>query len=517
MSRDRISGNRTFWQLVEERAAASPDALFAVDESDRRLDFSGYRDAALRVAAALHARGVGPGTPVSWMLPSTLEAMVLCGALARLGAVQNPILPIYRERETSFIVDQTRARLLFVPPVFRGFDYGAMAKALAAERDGLEVVLVDDALPEAEPVGLPPAPEPAGLDDAPVRWVLYTSGTTSDPKGAQHTDPGLIATFTGMVGVLDLQADDRHALVFPITHVGGVGWLIAGLIAGFGHIVVRAFDPQKTIPVLARHGVTQAGAGTAFHQAYLAAQRAAGGEALFPRVRTFPGGGAPKPPQLHYDLKREMGGAGIISGYGLTECPVVAMNRVGDPDEKLAGTEGRANPRETVIRIVRSDGTPAGPGEEGEVRVRAPQLFRGYLDSSLDEEAFDASGFFRTGDLGSLDAEGYLSITGRLKDVIIRKGENISAQEIENLLYAHPKVADAAVIGLPDPALGERCCAVVACRAEPLGFEEMVEFLAAQRLARQKIPEQLELVDAVPRNAAGKIEKRALRERFSRG
>jgi cyclohexanecarboxylate-CoA ligase len=508
--------DRTLWQLVEERAEATPEALCAVDERDRRLDFAGYRDAALRVAAALHARGVGPGTPVSWMLPSTLEAMVLCAALARLGAVQNPILPIYRERETGFILDQTRARLLCVPPVFRGFDYAAMARGLADGREGLDVLVVDDALPEAEPLRLPPAPEPAGLDEAPVRWVLYTSGTTSDPKGAQHTDPGLIAAFAGMARVLRLGPDDRHAMVFPITHVGGVGWMIAGLLEGFAQIAVPVFDPERAIPVLARHGVTQAGAGTAFHQAYLEAQRAAPDEPLFPRIRAFPGGGAPKPPQLHHDVKRELGGAGIVSGYGLTECPVLAMNRVGDPDEKLAHTEGRANPPETRIRVVRADGTPAGPGEEGELRVRAPQLCRGYLDASLDKEAFDGDGFFRTGDLGRLDAEGYVTITGRLKDVIIRKGENISAREIEDLLYTHPKVADAAVIGLPDPALGERCCAVVACRDEPLAFEEMVEFLSEQRLARQKLPEQLELVDEVPRNAAGKIEKRVLRERFAR-
>jgi acyl-CoA synthetase (AMP-forming)/AMP-acid ligase II len=511
-----MSRDRTFWQLVQQRAEATPGALFAVDERDRRLDFAGYRDASLRVAAALYARGVGRGTPVSWMLPSTLEAMVLCGALARLGAVQNPILPIYRERETGFILDQTGARLLCVPPVFRGFDYAAMAASLAGTRPGLDLLVVEDALPEADPGELPPAPEPAGLDEAPVRWILYTSGTTSDPKGAQHTDPGLIAAFSGMARVLEMGPDDRHGMVFPITHVGGIGWLIAGLLEGFAQIAVAVFDPERTIPVLARHGVTQAGAGTAFHQAYLAAQRAAPDKALFPRIRAFPGGGAPKPPQIHYDLKRELGGAGVVSGYGLTECPVLAMNRVGDPDEKLAHTEGRANPPETEIRVARPDGTSAGPGEEGELRVRAPQLCRGYLDASLDAEAFDADGFFRTGDLGRLDAEGYVTITGRLKDVIIRKGENISAREIEDLLYTHPKVGDVAVIGLPDPVLGERCCAVVACPGERLGFEEMVEFLAAQRLARQKLPEQLELVDQVPRNAAGKIEKRALRERFSR-
>jgi acyl-coenzyme A synthetase/AMP-(fatty) acid ligase len=215
-----MNRERTIWQLIEERADATPDALFAVDERDRKLDFAGYRVAAERCAAALHGRGVVPGTPVSWMLPSTLEALVLCGALARLGAVQNPILPIYRERETSFIVEQTGARLLCVPPFFRGFDYGEMARSLAASREHLEVLVVDDALPEAEPANLPPKPEPAGLDEAPVRWIFYTSGTTSDPKGARHTDAGLIATFEGMARVVESGPNDRHGFVFPVTHVG---------------------------------------------------------------------------------------------------------------------------------------------------------------------------------------------------------------------------------------------------------------------------------------------------------
>lgn len=511
-----MSRERTFWQLVEERAEATPDALCAVDERDRSLDFAGYRHKALRVAAALHERGVEAGTPVSWMLPSTLEAMVLCAALARLGAVQNPILPIYRERETGFILDQTGARLVCVPPVFRGFDYATMAKSLAETRDGLEVLVVDGELPEADPSRLPPAPKPHGLADAPVRWILYTSGTTSDPKGARHTDPGLIAAFEGMAGILELRSDDRHGMVFPVTHVGGVGWLIAGFLSGLAHIVVAAFDAKTTVPLLAKHGVTLAGAGTAFHQVYLAAQRAAGDEKIFPRIRCFPGGGAPKPPQLHYDMKRELGGAGITSGYGLTECPVIVMNGVGEPDEKLAETEGRANPPGAEIRVIRADGSRAKPGEEGELRLKAPQLCRGYLDASLDAAAFDDDGFFCTGDLGCVDAEGYVRITGRLKDVIIRKGENISAKEIEDLLYQHPKVADVAVIGLPDPALGERCCAVVACRDEALGFDEMVAFLSGHKLARQKLPEQLEIVDAVPRNPSGKIEKKALRDRFSK-
>jgi acyl-CoA synthetase (AMP-forming)/AMP-acid ligase II len=319
---------RTLWELVEARAAATPDALFAVDEHDRTLSFAAYRDAALRTAAGLHRRGVAEGTAVSWVLPTTLEALVLAAALARLGAVQNPILPIYREREVGFVTRQTRARLLCVPPTFRGCDYPAMAEALRAERGDLDVLGVEPgSLPEDDPASLPPPPAACAPAAMPVRWVFYTSGTTADPKGAQHTDATLLATFTGMAQVLDARPDDRHGLVFPLTHIGGVGWLIAGLLAGFAHVTVAIFDPERTIPLLARHGVTLAGAGTAFHQAYLAAQRARSHRPLFPSVRAFPGGGAPKPPQLHYDLKNELGGVGIVSGYGLTECPIIAMNR----------------------------------------------------------------------------------------------------------------------------------------------------------------------------------------------
>jgi len=238
---------------------------------------------------------------------------------------------------------------------------------------------------------------------------------------------------------------------------------------------------------------------------------------LFANVRTFPGGGAPKPPQLHHDIKREMGGAGIVSGYGLTECPIIAMNGVYDPNEKLAHTEGRANPTEMRIKIVRSDGSEAAAGEEGEVRALGPQLCKGYLDSTLDDDAFDEEGFFRTGDLGNLDADGFLTITGRLKDVIIRKGENISAKEVEDLLHQHPEIAEAAVIGLPDPRTGERCCAVLAFRegAQPLGFDDMVAFLLDQGLSKRKLPEQLEVVAALPRNATGKVLKHELRKQYA--
>jgi len=502
---------RALWPLVEARAEATPEALFAVDEAERTLSFAAYRDACLRAAAGLAGLGIGEGTPVSWQLPTRLEAMVLVGALARLGAVQNPILPFLREREVGFMTRQTGARFLFVPARFRGFDYAAMAQGLRAEAQGLQVVVIADALPEGSPGSLPPLPE---NDPAAVRWIFYSSGTTADPKGARHTDASVAAPGMAMCRVLALRPQDRNAFVFPFTHVGGIGWLFAGLMAGFAHIVVEVFHLQRSIGFLAEHGVTIAGAGTVFHQAYLAAQQQAGREPIFPQVRAFPGGGAPKPPQLFHDLLAATG-APIVSGYGLTEYPVAVMGCLDDPPEKLALTEGRATPG-TQLRLVTREGAPVAPGEEGEVCVRGPHLCQGYVDPTLDQAAFDGEGFFHTGDLGRLDAEGYLRITGRLKDVIIRKGENVSAGELEEHLYEHPKVADVAVIGLPDAARGERVCAVVVCSdaADPLRFEELAPFLEARGLARQKVPEQLELVPELPRNASGKVLKHVLRSRF---
>jgi acyl-CoA synthetase (AMP-forming)/AMP-acid ligase II len=501
------------WELIERRAEASPDALFALDEAAQQLTFAGYRDASLRAAAGLHALGIAAETVVSWQLPTRLEAMVLVGALARLGAVQNPILPFLREREVTFIARQTRAQHLFVPGVFRGFDHEAMARKVAEAAPGLRVHCCDGALPEGDPATLPLAPLAAAAETAPVRWIFFSSGTTADPKGARHTDHSLAGPGRAMVTVLELTPADRSALVFPFTHVGGINWLFAGLMAGFSQLVVESFHPEASIDWLAAQGVTCAGAGTVFHQAYLAAQRASDSP-IFPEIRSFPGGGAPKPPQLYHELKAATG-APIVSGYGLTEHPIAVMGSLRDPDDQLANSEGRATAG-TEIRIVKSDGSAAAAQEEGEVRVRGPHLFRGYLDPELEAAAFDDRGYFRTGDLGRMDAAGYLTITGRLKDIIIRKGENVSAKEVEDHLYEHPAIADVAVIGLPDEARGERVCAVaVPHPTQPRpDLPALSAFLRDRGLALQKVPEQLEWLPELPRNPSGKVLKRSLQDRL---
>jgi|SRR5215471_3611533 len=512
-----ITDAGSLWELIERRVAEAPDATMAVDEDGRTITFREYRDAAQRAAAGLAELGVREGTPVSWALPTWLESLVLVAALARLGAVQNPILPIYRHREVGFVTKQTGAKLLIVPSTWKGFDYEDMAREIAAEQPGLEVLVVDRKLPDADPASLPPAASPSSSpEDAPVRWAFYTSGTTADPKGAQHTDRTIMASAYGMTLALGTQPDDVSALVFPFTHIGGIGWLFSSMMVGFKTIVVEAFDPSTTIPVLQREGVTLAGAGTPFHMAYLAAQRENPGEPLFPRARAYPGGGAAKPVQLHYDVKKELGGAGVVSGYGLTECPILAMATVDDPDVKLAETEGRTTPG-VEVKVVKLDGSVASAAEEGEIRVKGPMLFRGYVDSSLDADAFDDDGWFRTGDLGVQDADGYIAITGRLKDVIIRKGETISAKEVEDLLFRHPAIGDVAVIGLQDEASGERACAIVvpADPEAPPTLKDLFDFSTEAGLMTQKIPEQLEIVDVLPRNATGKVLKHELRKQYT--
>jgi acyl-CoA synthetase (AMP-forming)/AMP-acid ligase II len=506
----------SLWDLIVQRAALTPDHVIACDEDRRTVTCSEYRDRVERTAAGLAALGVGRDVNVSWILPTWLESFVLVGALARLEAVQNPMLPIYREREVRFITRQTGARLIVTPSEWRGFDYEAMCRDAAAELDGLEVLVCDKALPEGDPSTLPPFEPVPDAASAPVRWIFYTSGTTADPKGAKHTDPSVRASADAMVGGLALTDDDIFGLVFPYTHIGGQTWTFSSLMAGTKMVFVEAFVPATTIPILRREDITLAGAGTPFHMAYLEAQRQLpAGERLFPRVRAFPGGAAPKPPQLHYDIVAEMGGVGIVSGYGLTEFPIATMAHVTDPDEELAHTEGRPGP-DVRLKVVTLDGRVAGVDEEGEIRTKGRQMFRGYVDSSLDAAAFDEDGWFRTGDLGRVNPAGNVVITGRLKDVIIRKGENISAKEVEDLLFTHPKVADAAVIGLPDPALGERCCAVVAPAdpSDPPTLPELFEFLKGAGLMVQKIPEQLEIVDALPRNPAGKVLKHELRSTY---
>jgi acyl-CoA synthetase (AMP-forming)/AMP-acid ligase II len=500
----------TLWELLARRAAGHPDTVLLEDDRDRTLTAAEWLRRSEQVAAGLRRMGVKEDTVVSWQLPTSIEACVLVMALARLSAVQNPVIPLLRRREVGFIVDQIRSELLIIPRVWRNFDYAAMGADIAAD-SGVNVLVVDDGLPQGDPADLPPPPS---SDGDLVRHIYYSSGSTADPKGARHTDRSVMHAATGTILGYAVNAGDCVPIPFPYTHIGGMAMTVASLYIGCRLLLIEIFDPKQSPLVMSRKGATLLGSAVPFYHAYLQAQREHGPEPLFPRVKAFSGGGAPKPPELYYEMKQVFG-VGIVSSWGLTEFPIASAGTLDDSDDDLAHTEGRMVPG-VQLRVVSQDEREHEPGEEGELRLMGPQGCKGYVDSSLDADAFDTKGFFRTGDLGIVGPRGHVQITGRIKDIIIRNAENISAQEIEDVLYEHPKVADVAVVGVPDPATGERACAIVvlAEEVESLTLAELGEYCRAHQLANQKIPERLEIVDQLPRNALGKILKRELRATF---
>lgn len=493
-----LSSSRTLWDLLARRADRTPDRPVLLQD-ERSLSFGELRERAERVAAGLYDMGVRPGTVVAWQLPTRIETALLSFALARLGAVQSPVIPFYRDREVGFALRESKAEFFAVPGVWRGFDHTEMARRLGAKG----IFEAYDTLPDGDPAALPPPP----AEGTSVRWIYWTSGTTSDPKGVLHTDRSLIAGGSCLAHALRPTSADVGSIAFPYAHIGGPDYMVMLLLYGFPAVMFEQFALPDALAGYRRHGVTIAGGSTAFYSMFLAEQRKLpAGEKAVPSLRLLAGGGAPKPPELYHAVVREMG-VRLTHGYGMTEVPMITMGAPDDTAQNLATTEGRP-PREMEIRIV-----------DGEVRLRGEAVCRGYLDPAQTAAAFDEEGFLRTGDLGRLTASGHLVLTGRLKDVIIRKGENISAKEIEDLLHRHPAVGDVAVIGLPDAARGERVCAVVEQPpgADELTLEALTSYLRGEGLSTHKLPEQLEVVDALPRNETlRKVLKYKLRERFSK-
>ncbi len=506
----------TLTGLITAAAQRWPDQPMLRSRQGDEATFAEYESRVNSMAAGLGDLGVQAGDVVSWILPTWVDTVVLAGALARLGAVQNPIIAIYRDREVRFCCEQTGATLLLTAGVFGGYDFGAMGERIAATVDGLEhLVVAPGEFPSGDGSALPPEVPSDGNE---VRWLAYTSGTTADPKGARHTDRSVGTSPRHMAEWLDVQAGDRYSLVFPFPHIGGIALLFMALQTGCTHLLDEGVDPVETVEFLAEHGCTHAGTGVPFYLMYLAAQQRwteAGKGALFPDLKACPGGGAPIAPAMHRRIVNELGGVGVASGWGLTEAPVLTNGAVSDPDDKLAGSEGRAMPGVDLIAVA-EDGSQCPPGTEGELRAKGPQVMVGYVDSSLDADAFDANGYFRTGDLGIIDADGYVSITGRLKDIIIRNGENVSAKEVEDLLFTSPEVTEVVAFGLPDERTGERVTvAVVPAEGATPTVESLAEFLRAAGLRNQALPERVELVESLPRNPAGKVLKRELQARFS--
>jgi cyclohexanecarboxylate-CoA ligase len=499
---------------VLRASAERRPAAVAVADDHARLTYAALDALVDRLAAGLAERGLGPGDVVSCILPNRAEVVALFYAAARLGAVLNPIVPIYGRREIGFILRQAETALVVVPERARGSDLRALVADLAPELPALRhTVVLGDSVP-AELLGTPRPLAVPSPDDVAV--ILYTSGTTADPKGVLHSHATLLAECQATVRYHGFGDDEVFVMPSPVSHISGLLYgVLLPIVLGARSVLMGAWDPAAFCALVAREGGTFSAGATPFLQGVLELpdlERYDLGS-----LRLFPCGGADVPPDV---IRQAMRRLHVRSGrgYGSTEFPSITSAAGPDvPDPKRAETDGRpVEPNRIELRD--ADGAPVPPGTPGEIWARGPELCLGYRDATLDADAFDARGYFRTGDLGVVDDDGYLTITGRVKDIVIRRGEKFSAKEIEDLLFEHPQVRQVAVIPVSDPAVGERVCAVVVPRdpATPPTLDALVRFLDARGLSRRKFPERLEIAIALPVTASGKIQKHVLRARFDR-
>jgi len=502
----------TIWAAFAATAARLPTKP-ALVEDDVRTSFATLAARAERVAGGLAALGLRAGDIVAVQLPNWTETVEVLLACARLGAVANPILPIYRRREVGFILAEGGARAIVVPGRLRDCDHRALVDELRGDAPALAHVVVvrDDAPPGTVAYGsLAGAPPPLPVDAGAVALLMYTSGTTADAKGVLHSHETLLAEARSLGPVHGFTDADTVLMPSPLTHVSGlIHALLVPAVYGTTAVLMDRWDPGAALGRIAAERVTyMVGAPTFLRDL---AQHPDLAAADVSSLRLFSCGGATVEPALVREAAARLGCV-AKRVYGSTEFPTVTTTGPDDPPERRIDSEGRAIGA-AEIRIVDEDGDAVPAGREGEILARGPECFLGYRNAARDAETFTADGWFRTGDLGTVDADGYLRITGRRKDIIIRKGENISARELEDLLAEHPAVAEVAVVGLPDAAAGEIACAVVRVRpgAAAPSLAELAAHLTARGLSRRKLPERVVLVDDFPRNASGKIVKRTLR------
>jgi acyl-CoA synthetase (AMP-forming)/AMP-acid ligase II len=510
----------TLGACVDRSLHAAPEAGVHV-WSDTRPWHGTYADVhadARRLVTMLRDAGLEAGDVVAFQLPNWREAIVAFYGLALGGFVLVPVVHIYGHKEVRFILRECGAQAYISADRSGHVDYldivdGASAGELPALR--LHLVVGAAEVPDThlrratwdEVDAAEPAPDVAAVDPDDVCVLAYTSGTTSDPKGVMHSHRSLLAELAHMRPWITPGAP--ILMGSPVTHATGMlGAVLAPMVVGEDINVIDRWDPKRVLDIMLEADIG-AGAGASVFLASLldhpdfSPQHAR----RMPRVGL---GGAPVPVALGeraaaYDIA-------IVRAYGSTEHPSVSGSSFDDEAAKRHGTDGIALPG-VELRLLDDDGEPVPPGVAGEIWSRGPDLCVGYTDPALTAAAFDDDGWYRSGDMGVLDEDGYLTITDRLKDVIIRGGENLSAAEIEEAVVQLPQVAEVAVVAAPDDRLGEHACAFVrlAPGVASIDLQQITDHLGRAGLARPKWPEELWVVTEFPRTAAGKVRKVDLR------
>jgi acyl-coenzyme A synthetase/AMP-(fatty) acid ligase len=538
-------------EAVAALSNAEPDAVAVVEVGDRpkTLSWSELQREADRVSAFLLELGVQPGESVAFQLPNWTECVTITLGVLQIGAVVAPIMPVFGEREVAMVLARSRARVVIVPDSFRRRRHAAELGGVVREADARKLELRVEhviVLADSDRAGTAGSTtEPFRPDEPIAGWswhdfdeslasavvdgeaiaarhptedqvaqLLFTSGTTGEPKGVQHSHRSLGTAAAMEVEHLGLTTADRIYIPSPLAHQTG---FLYGLLLSWRLGVASVVQPIWDARIALDQAFGQAGssfvqAATPFLMDLVEAVEAGG---TAPKsLRIFVATGAAVPRQLAERATRVLDTA-VCGAFGTTETCLATLSAPSDPPGSAWGTDGR--PLAGIgIRIVDDEGNELPRGREGNYELDSPTLFLGYLDRpDLTADVFTEDGWYRTGDLGIVDEDGFLHITGRVKDVINRGGEKVPVVEIENLLFTHPAVKDVAIVAMPDPRLGERACAfvVTADGRPPLGFEAMQEFLAAARVSKYYWPERLELIDVLPRNPVGKIQKNLLRER----
>ncbi|MFI5472507.1 3-phosphoshikimate 1-carboxyvinyltransferase [Streptomyces cacaoi] len=527
----------TLPQWLRRRAEARPQDTAVVDvrsDRDEVITWSELAEQVDRAAALLLRLGVRPGENVAYQLPNRIEFVVLSLAALRIGAVCCPVIPFFRKRELGFVLRRSKARVLVVADRHRSRLPAEEVLDLVAE-DGSDldldhVVVLATAggsaqLPESPTGGttvhdweqalsatavdrvvldaLAPTPEMTAQ-------LLFTSGTTSEPKGVTQPTRNLVRAAAMEIGHLGLGEQDTIWVPSPLAHQTGFLYgMVLALVLGVPQILQPEWDAKRALQSLNDHRATFVQAATPFLSDLVKAVEESGETPQ--HLRIFVATGAMVPRGLAERAGRVLG-TDVCGAFGTTETCLGALSSPGDEPRQRWGSDGRALDG-IELRITDDEGVVLPAGKEGNFELRSPTVFEGYLERpDLTSQAFAEDGWYRTGDLATIDTDGFLRITGRVKDVINRGGEKIPVAEIEQLLFGHPAVDDVAVVAMPDERLGERACAfVVPAGGTELTFEDMRRHLDGHEVAKQYWPERLERIDALPRNPIGKVKKFELR------
>ncbi|WP_428310515.1 AMP-binding protein [Hydrocarboniphaga sp.] len=507
--------DRTIGELARDWAQREPDAVVFPNDPAQPTYASLLGDAEA-LLVSLQELGLRSGDVISFQLPNWIEAAIINLAAALGGYVISPIVTIYRDAEVRQMLVDSGATILFFAERFRGYDYAAMVERIAADLPALQHrigVRAEGDMTRFESLlaaGRGRRPQLPKVDADAVKLLLYTSGTTGRPKGVLHSHNSLARVSQISYQHWGLGAGDAILMPSPVTHISGYSnGLEQPFLAGTRTVLMESWDAALAVDLIRRYRVAGTVAATPFLKELADMARARGDR--LPSFRVFACGGAAVPADLVLDANAAFEQACAFRVYGSSEVPLVTVGCMPVSQPQLAATsDGAAVDYE--VRFIDDNGDDVAPGRDGEIVARGPAMFLGYADAAQTREALTPDGYFRTGDIGMLTAEGAIVITGRKKDLIIRGGENISAKEIEDVLGRHPLVRESAVVSMPHARLGEGICAFVITRGEQRpAFAELAGFVSASGLSKQKCPERIEYLAELPRTASGKVRKDVLR------